>query len=147
MSIYLSVDHRKEIKERISEINRIRENYKDAKAEYEELIKMDPNTKSKGSGDYHECAAHPDEQTDKIISMSMRREALYKRINEYKAIIGDFDRGWNRLNDKEKDILSKRYMQHMKQETIAKNSTMDRKTVYNIEMTALRKMESELLKI
>lgn len=147
MSIYLSIDHRKEIKDRISEINKIRENYEDAKAEYDELIKMDPNAKSKGSGDHHEYSFCQDDPTDKIISMSMRKDALYKRIVEYKSIINDFDRGWNRLSDKEKDILSKRYMQHMKQETIAKKSTMDRKTVYNIEMNALRKMESELLKI
>lgn len=148
MSIYLSIDQRKEIKERISNIEQIKENLIDAKAEYEEIIQMNPNVKTRGTDDQKNSGGYKiKEQNDKIINMSMRKDALKKRIDEYNIIIKDFDRGWNILSEKEKEILELRYKQNMKQETVARNLKMDRKTIYNIEMNALRKMELELLKL
>lgn len=148
MSIHISIDPRKEIKKRIELKDQLHENLIDAKAEYEELVKMNPTVQAKGSGDKKRNGNNTGcETTDKIISISLRKKALKKRIAEYEIMVNDFNRGWNLLNDGEKEILTMRFINNMKQEVVAKRLGFDRKTIYSRELEALRKMEAELLDI
>lgn len=147
MSIHISLDPRREIKKRIELKKQLEENLKDARAEYDELIKMDPIAKARGSGDIKENGNSGINNTDKVISMTLRKKALKKKIGEYEVMLHDYNRGWNLLNDTEKEILSMRFIDNLKQEAVAKRLNFERKTIQRKEQEALRKMETELLDI
>ncbi len=145
MSIHVSYDPDKEIKQRIKMIDRLRDNLIDLQAEYEEAVKMDPNTSTKGEGD--KTKAGKGESVNKIIVMSLNKENLEKRIRELEIIIHDYDRGWNLLNDEERELITAIFKDGRKQEQVAKERNMNRSTVYRKVDEALRKMKSEQLHI
>lgn len=145
MSIHVSYDPNKEVKQRIKMIDRLRENLTDLKAEYEEAIKMDPNTSTKGQGDRKGSSSG--ETVSKILIMSANKENLQNRIRELTIIINDYDRGWNLLTNEEKDLVTEIFKKGRKQEAVAKEKGMNRSTLYRKVDEALRKMKSEQINI
>lgn len=143
---YLSLNLRNEVKRRISLYESIKENLKDAEAELAELKKMNPNVKSKGSGD---IKPHKNDKNeicnDVIVNAITRKDKLISDIAVYKAIISDYRRGMTLLTKEEKQVLELRYRDNQKQGAVAAIMNVDRKTVYNYEMEGLRKMEGEIM--
>lgn len=147
MSVYISLDNRKEIKKRIRNIDSIRENLKDAQAELEEVEKRDPLTATKGSGD---VAWHGNTGSDKThpgIRLPNREKVLKDRIAQYSAIVHDFDRGWNMLTGQQKEYLTERYKRGRKQTDIAKDMGYTDRYVRYMEREALAIMENEMIKV
>lgn len=143
---YLSLNLRNEVKRRISLYESIKENLKDAEAELAELRKMNPNVKAKGSGDTRHSAIKVDEIcNDMIVNMADRKDKLITDIAVYKAIISDYKRGMKLLTPEEQKVLELRYHDNQKQSAIALLMNIDRKTVYNYEISGLQKMEGEIM--
>lgn len=148
MSCYITIDFRTEIKKRLEYIDGIRENLKDIEAELHEVVERNTLSKTHGSGDVKETSGNGSSYySEPSIELSMREVALRNKQFEYKSIIHDFERGWNLLNQQEKEILINRFQNCQKQETVARHMSIARRTVCNIESEALRKMEHQMIKI
>lgn len=147
MSVYLSFDSRREIKKRISRIESIRENLKDAQAELEEVQKRDPLTNTKGSGDVRWHGNTGSEKVHPGVSLPNREKVLKDRIAQYSAIVHDFDRGWNMLSDVHKECLTERFKKGRKQKNVAISLGYDERQLRRIENEALAIMEKEMLKV
>lgn len=147
MSVYISLNTRKEIKDRIKNIDMIKENLRDAEAEFEEVLKRDAITKTKGSGDVKFHGNTGSEKTHPGISLPNREEVLKNRIAQYSAMIRDYDRGWNLLSDLQKECLTERFKKGRKQINVARSLGYDERQLRRIENEALSIMEKEMLKV
>lgn len=146
MSMYITTDFRKEVIKRFEYIDEIEENLDDVLAELQELKQCDPLSKAKGSGDYKGKGSN-EYQCSLPVALSMRKDALEVKAKEYQAIINDHIRGMRMLNNIELDVLTYRFKDKQKQETVARTLKCDRKKIRQIENEALRKMENHMVKL
>lgn len=147
MSVYISLNTRKEIKDRIKNIDMIKENLRDAQAELEEVQKRDPLTNTKGSGDVAWHGNTGSEKTHPGVSLPDREKVLKDRIAQYSAIVHDFDRGWNMLSDQQKEYLTERFKKGRKQKAVAVEMGYDERQARRIENEALSIMDKEMLRL
>lgn len=147
MGIYMTMDYRKEAKRRIQYIDSIRENLRDAEAELEEVKKRDPLCQTKGSGDYQNRGNSGSDKTPPGVALPMREDKLEDRVKEYRAIVKDFDRGWNLLDDKQRTYLECRYKLNMSSEAAAHEIGYSIRQALRIEEDALRVLDNEILRM
>lgn len=147
MSIYMTIDFRKEIRKRLNYLCSIKENLRDVEAELEEVQKRNPLGATKGSGDSMFTGNTGSSNQSKSVALMNRESKLIELRDEYKAIVNDHERGWRLLTERERKVIEMRYFENHKQDTVARALNCDRKTIYAIESEALRKLESQMLQM
>ena len=134
----LTLDKRKETLERIKQIETIKLNLIDAKAELEEVKKRNPlvRTKSKsestasGNGDMYHVAIH----------FMMKEKELELLIMKYHCIVNDYNRGYRLLTDSEKEVLELRYHKNYSQQMTADTMKYSLARIQQLEASLIGKM-------
>lgn len=142
MSVYLSIDKKKEVITRIKEIDTTRRTLEDLEAQSKEADKLDPLTNPKGNGD--EKGRGGGDNNDKSLTMIMVKDMLKLKCFEKKLIICDYERGMMRLSLEEYRVLESLYVKNKTVRVTSKELNMDRSTVHRKRDAALMKMIEEM---
>lgn len=141
----LTMNWRKEVKTRIANVDAIKENLIDAKAELEEVKKRDTLAKTKSNAE-SKSSNTGSNKTHPSIILSDRENMLRIKIAEYETIVNDVRRGWKALDKDQRQILDLRYKQNHTQENVAKVMKYDVRTIKRKESEALNIMEKHMIK-
>lgn len=143
---YLTVDLRKEVIERIKNIQAIKDNLEDARSELEEIRKRDPLARTKAASESTNLNSGVCEHHIAIM-LDAKEKALTTQIQEWNTMLNDYNKGYRLLNINERKVLELRFIKGYKIERVANELGYSVEYIKKIQRNLLRKMENNILKI
>lgn len=138
----LTMNWRKEVRERFERLNSLKENLNAAQLELEELNRMYPV----GSVPFDKIPGNGGSNSNPAIRFSERKTKLKEQITEYKALINDCEKGIRMLSDNERQTLELRIIHGKTQEECADIMECGITSIKRYENAAYYKMEAQIIK-
>ena len=138
----LTMNWRKEVRERFERLNSLKENLNAAQLELEELNRMYPV----GSVPFDKIPGNSGSNSNPAIRFSERKTKLKEQITEYKSLINDCEKGIRILSKDECQVLELRIVYRKTQEECSEIMQCSQSTIKRYENSALQKMETQMIK-
>lgn len=138
----LTMNWRKEVRERFERLNSLKENLNAAQLELEELNRMYPV----GSVPFDKIPGNGGSNSNPAIRFSERKTKLKEQITEYKSLINDCEKGIRILSKDECQVLELRIVYRKTQEECSEIMQCSLSTIKRYENSALQKMETQMIK-
>lgn len=138
----LTMNWRKEIRERFERLKALKENLISAEMELAELEEMYPVS----SVPFDKVPGNGVNPSNPAIRFDERKGKLREQIREYKALINDSEKGIRILSKSERQILELRILHGKTQEECADILGCGVTTVKRYENAAYAKMETQIIK-